>query len=121
MIDQPSHRPFEPSVRFADGRAMRPPPAGTVPHDEILGRPDYTTGIAAGAYATRIPATVDRALLARGRDRYEIFCGVCHGLTGDGASAVAANMALRRPPSLVSAPVTEFPPGRVFRVISVGY
>jgi hypothetical protein len=46
---------------------------------------------------------------------------VCHGLTGDGASAVATNMVLRRPPSLIAAPVTEFPPGRVFQVMSVGY
>jgi mono/diheme cytochrome c family protein len=121
MIEQPSYRPYEPSARFADQRAMRPPPLGTVPHGAVLGQPGLTTGIERGAYLVDIPLPVDRALLTRGRDRFEIFCGVCHGLTGDGASAVAMNMALRKPPSLVDAPVTEFPPGRIFQVISVGY
>jgi mono/diheme cytochrome c family protein len=121
MQEQPSHRPYEFSAHFADHRSMRTPPAGTVRHDAVLGKPGLTTGIEGDAYVDRVPIPVDRALLARGRDRFDAFCGVCHGLTGDGSSAVAASMALRRPPSLVDAPTTRFPPGRVFQVISVGY
>jgi mono/diheme cytochrome c family protein len=121
MLVQPSYRPYGASSRFADGRAMREPPAGAVPHDQLLGQPALTEGIEQAAYVTRIPLAVDRALLARGRDRFETFCGVCHGLTGDGRSEVARRMVLRAPPSLVAAPVTEFPPGRVYQVISLGY
>jgi mono/diheme cytochrome c family protein len=121
MIEQPSFRPYERSERFADQRAMRPAPEGTVSHDRVLGPPALIEGIEGGAYVSQLPVAVDRALLSRGRDRFEIFCAVCHGLTGDGASLVARNMVLRRPPSLIAAPVTGFPPGRVFQVISLGY
>jgi mono/diheme cytochrome c family protein len=121
MIDQPSYRPYDPSARFADHRAMRPPPDGTVPHDRVVGRPAMTEGVERAAYVTTIPLPIDRAVLTRGRERFEVFCAACHGLTGDGTSEVARNMALRRPPSLLAAPVTGFPPGRLFQVISHGY
>jgi mono/diheme cytochrome c family protein len=121
MLLQPSYRPYGRSERFADQRAMRPPPEGTVSHEQVLGPPALTEGIEGGAYVSRIPVAIDRALLARGRERFEVYCGVCHGLTGEGASAVARNMVLRKPPSLIAAPVTEFPPGRVFQVITLGY
>src|SRR5207253_836214 len=64
---------------------------------------------------------VDRAFLERGRGRYEIFCGACHGLRGDGRSQVALAMELRAPPSLIDPPVDHFPPGRLFRVASDGF
>lgn len=122
MIAQRGLRPFEETPFFADRRAMRTPPAGTIPRDAVVGRPELTEGLtAAGVDADAIPVTVDRALLERGHTRFEIFCATCHGLTGDGVSAVAHNMALRRPPPIIAPPVTEFPPGRVFRVISAGY
>jgi mono/diheme cytochrome c family protein len=121
MREQPSYRPYDRSARFADQRAMRPPPDGTIPHDRVLGRPALTEGIERSAYVIAIPVPVNRGLLARGRVRFETFCAACHGVAGDGVSEVARNMALRKPPSLVAAPVTGFPPGRVFQVITRGY
>jgi mono/diheme cytochrome c family protein len=122
MIAQRGLRPFEETPFFADRRAMRTPPAGTIPRDAVVGRPELAEGVTAGgADVAAIPIAVDRALLERGRGRFEIFCATCHGLTGDGVSAVAHNMALRRPPPIIAPPVTEFPPGRIFRVISGGY
>ncbi|PQO25230.1 hypothetical protein C5Y96_25325 [Blastopirellula marina] len=35
------------------------------------------------------PITVTRATLERGRNRYNIYCSVCHGLAGDGDGLVA--------------------------------
>jgi mono/diheme cytochrome c family protein len=122
MIAQRSYRPFERASQFADGRAMRPPPAGTVRHDAVLGQRALTDGTGSdGTDAAAIPLPVDGRLLARGRTRFEIFCATCHGLTGDGVAAVARNMQLRKPPSLIIPPATTFPPGRVFRVVSGGY
>lgn len=34
-----------------------------------------------------IPVTVDRALLTRGRQRFDIYCSACHGYEGEGAAA----------------------------------
>jgi len=121
MLSQRSYRAYEEAALFPDGRAMRPPPPGTVSRQRVLGQPALTEGLVEGRYVERIPVPVDRALLARGRDRFEIFCATCHGSRGDGVSPVAHNMELRRPPSLLDPPVIGFPPGRVFQVISAGY
>jgi hypothetical protein len=40
---------------------------------------------------------------------------------GDGVSAVAEKMSLRKPPSLMAAEVRELPAGEVFRTIRDGY
>lgn len=121
MIDQRNYRPYTEAPRFPDDRAMRPPPEGTIDRGRIVGRPELTDGVVAGRYVTGSPIPVDGALLARGRDRFELFCAACHGLRGDGISEVARHMELRKPPSLVTDEVRAFPPGRVFQVISLGY
>ena len=121
MSDQRNVRPYAPSALFSDGRAMRPPPAGTISRDAVVGDPLLTDGQSDGKLAARIPLAVDRDLLERGRNRFDVFCAACHGLRGDGRSPVARNMDLRRPPSLLEPEVTRFPPGRIFQVISLGY
>jgi mono/diheme cytochrome c family protein len=121
MTRQRNLRPYEASELFPDGRAMRLPPLHTVPQTRILGRPQFTDGIEADRYTDAIPLPIDRALLKRGRSRFDIFCAACHGRRGDGMSEVARNMDLRKPPSLVGDEVRGFPPGRIFRVITVGY
>ncbi len=120
MIDQPRGKPYKASAYFADGRLMRLPPAGVVPAGALASRP-VRTGLDGNAYSTAIPLNVDRALLERGRDGFDVHCAACHGLLGDGNSVVASHMSLRQPPSLVDEPVRSFPPGRVFQVISDGY
>jgi hypothetical protein len=64
---------------------------------------------------------VTRALVERGRDRYERICAPCHGLSGDGDSQIARAMTLRRPPALIAAPVTQFSDDRLAAVIDAGY
>jgi mono/diheme cytochrome c family protein len=121
MLAQRNYRPYTSAPLFTDGRAMRPPPEGTIDRQQIVGQPALTDGASGGRYVTASPIPVDRPLLERGRDRFNIFCASCHGVRGDGRSEVARHMELRKPPSLISDPVTGFPPGRVYRVISVGY
>jgi mono/diheme cytochrome c family protein len=121
MLQQRSYRSFEPAPMFADGRAMRPPPAGTISRDRDLDHPALTSGIVDRRYVDRLPLAADRPLLERGRDRFDVFCAACHGPRGDGVSPVAVRMRMRKPPSLIEAPVTAFPPGRLFQVISEGY
>ena len=122
MLDQHKAEPYEASPFFDDGRSMRQPPSGTVPVTRVTGPRELTTGrSAAGEYASTIPLPLDAALLDRGEDRFRIFCRTCHGPLGDGRSAVAENMKLRKPPSLHTERLRSFPPGRLFRVISEGY
>jgi mono/diheme cytochrome c family protein len=121
MLDQHKAKAYRASPYFEDGRTMRSPPRGTVPVTRVTRAPLLTTGMEGGRYADRLPLPVNAVLLARGEDRFRIFCGVCHGALGDGSSAVAENMKLRKPPSLHEPRIREYPAGRLFRVISEGY
>ncbi|HEY4240390.1 MAG TPA: cytochrome c [Kofleriaceae bacterium] len=80
------------------------PPAGAIPMDEPAAPPPLT-----------------RALVERGRDRFEKTCAACHGVAGDGDSQVARAMTLRRPPSLVDAAAAQLSDGRILAVIDAGY
>lgn len=121
MKQQQRYAPYEESPYFEDTRVMRPPVAGTIRRERVLGPPALTTGIEAGRYVARSPVPLTRALLETGRERYDIYCAACHGLVGDGASEVATNMTERRPPSLLHPLVRAFPDGRIYEVIARGY
>jgi hypothetical protein len=104
MYNQPRYQPLDPDPLFVDGASARNPPLGTViaragPFaDTSSGRvaiappPDVAPPIVPilkdpksdGAIPTDIPRKVDAALLARGRERFEIFCSPCHGYDGRG-------------------------------------
>jgi hypothetical protein len=121
MMQQPRVDPFEPSKFFADGRAMRPVPVGTIPIERKIVDAKVSSGIDQGLYVERLPIPVDRAFVALGRERFEIFCAPCHGFSGDAESVVADFMELRRPPSLHEVRLRAYPPGRLYHVVTVGY
>ena len=64
--------------------------------------------------------TVDGALLARGRDRYDIYCSPCHSRAGDGRGMVALR-GFRYPPSFHSDRLRRVPDGYIYAVITNGY
>lgn len=67
------------------------------------------------------PPQLTRALMLRGRDRFERICAACHGVAGDGESAVARAMTLRKPPSLVAPAVARLADDRLLTVMTAGY
>lgn len=92
MKYQPKFRPQSSSTFFADGRADRPLPANVVPASLPLRADDsvYRGRNPAGAFITSLPAavTLDAKLMARGQERYAIYCAPCHGALGDGNGVV---------------------------------
>jgi mono/diheme cytochrome c family protein len=86
---------------FADGRAMRQPPDDTWPreHGMSAGRLPSGGGMDAGFVAEN-PLPITAEVLANGQRSFEIYCSACHGLLGDGDSAVARKMEERSPPAL---------------------
>jgi mono/diheme cytochrome c family protein len=122
MLAQPRVDPYAPSPFFADGRAMRRPPEGSLAVEDAIDDPIVRDGRdEAGHFATRVPIAFDRELLTLGRHRFETICATCHGILGDGVSVVAASMELRRPPSLHVARIRALPDGRIYQVILTGY
>jgi mono/diheme cytochrome c family protein len=85
MDDQPKVRPQAASDFFFDGAAMREPVPGTIPVGGLKEDTAFFTGRGAnGQFVAAIPHPVDEALVARGRERYGIYCQPCHDARGDG-------------------------------------
>jgi len=88
MHDQPKYRPLRGSDSFADARSARPLVAGTVARGALREDDAFFTGKSGGELVTEIPVEMTPALLARGQDRYQVFCAPCHGRTGEGNGMV---------------------------------
>jgi mono/diheme cytochrome c family protein len=111
MVEQARLRPYAATSLFADGRAMREPPAGTVPWRGD-GRADD---------AETQPRGWTLATLTRGRDRYARFCAPCHGLAGDSLTPVADRMQAVRPPSLQAPRQRALTDAEIERAVAAGY
>src|SRR5262249_25672907 len=85
MYNQPKATPLAESDFFRDGRSARAPVPGTVARGQLAADRVLATGIGPdGKFVGRIPVPVDRALLFRGQERFNIFCSPCHDRTGSG-------------------------------------
>jgi mono/diheme cytochrome c family protein len=122
MHVQPRYNPYDPSEFFADGQSARMPVEGTVPRGELMLGPDELlyTGKMNGQDATAFPFPVTREVLDRGRERFNIYCSPCHGMSGDGDGMIVQR-GFRRPPSLHVDRLRNAPPGHYFDVITNGF
>ena len=121
MRRQPKFKAYQANPLFADGRAMRTPPEGTVSREHVRGSIELIEGGTDAKPATTFPMPVTTDLLNLGRGRFEIYCATCHGILGDGDSVVARNMSLRPPPNLTAAPYSERSVGSYYRTITYGF
>lgn len=82
---QPKVRAQAESDFFYDGMTMRQPLEHTVARGELDHDPErYEGRTADGAFVAANPYGSGEALVARGAERYAIYCLPCHGATGDG-------------------------------------
>lgn len=63
---------------------------------------------------------IDHQLLARGRERYDVFCAPCHGLSGYG-DGVVVERGFPAPPSFHSPQQQELTRARIVDVITSGF
>lgn len=66
------------------------------------------------------PFPVTEEIVARGRERYEIFCSVCHGFTGYGDGMIVRR-GFRRAASYHDDRLRQAPVGHFFDVITNGW
>jgi mono/diheme cytochrome c family protein len=119
MGSQPRYDPLEPSILFADGQSARQPVAGTVARGLVQDDTLLVSGTENGQLADRFPFPVTREVLARGRDRFEVFCSPCHGRTGYGDGMVVQRGFIP-PPSFHTDELRAAPVGHLFQVETDG-
>ena len=119
MDHQQNYQPQEASAFFPDGRAARPPVAGTVSWGGLKEDDAYYRGIVDGHYVGRNPLPLDKALLKRGRERFNIYCSPCHDRAGTGRGVVAMR-AVWIATDLTEPRIQEFADGELFHIASNG-
>lgn len=143
MDNQVKYKAQAASPVFADGRAARPKIPGTVAYGKLASSDHYERGfifkLDPATKATKPEFFIDfpeqvaitDALLARGQQRYNIYCSACHGLDGSGngqinvranqlAEAGTSGMAWVQPANLHSEAVVSRPNGHIYNTINVG-
>jgi mono/diheme cytochrome c family protein len=113
-------KPYEPDSFAPDEQSAQQVISGTVAlgmlQDDVL----LYTGKLNGQLATTFPFTVTRAVLARGQERFNIYCSPCHGLVGDG-NGMIVQRGLSPPPSFHQQRLRDAPVGHFFDVITNGF
>ncbi len=146
MYKQAKYKPLEPSAVFDDGNSSRPQVAGTVPRsagtiagassgrrgDVVLVAPpgsaigvdaqgrSLARGTATSTVERGNPLPITARLLARGRERFDIFCAPCHSRAGDG-NGMIARRGFPAPPSYHAERLRKAPDSHFYDVISDGY
>jgi mono/diheme cytochrome c family protein len=120
MHDQPKYIPLRESTFFTDQRSARPFVTGTVPRGQLREDQLLYTGKLNGVDATVFPFRIDERVMARGRERFDIYCAPCHGRTGQGDGMVVRR-GYRRPPTFHQDRLRDAPVGHFFDVITNGF
>jgi len=116
MARPPYYRPLEPSGQFVEtvqaGSSARPLVEGTVALGQPLVEDPLGTWLKEGQrskaendrglarpddYVDTFPFLIDEQALARGQERYTIFCAVCHSPTGNGGGKIVERGYVRPP------------------------
>lgn len=133
MGTTPAYKPLTKSDFFADGRASRPVLTGTVARGQLWTDSALFEGRnEQGALVEEFPFEITTSVLERGKQRYDIFCSVCHGLTGHGDGRIVKR-GFTVPPNYmtdlsrgyqlkgIEKKLTDVPVGYIYEVITKGY
>lgn len=136
MQDQPKMKPYRGTSFFGDGLSSRPPVEGTVPRGFLRTDSELFTGKKSASASsvstaasdanpypddvTEFPFPITKEVVERGRERYEIFCSVCHGLTGNGDGMIVRR-GFRRAASFHEDRLRQAPVGHFFDAITNGW
>jgi hypothetical protein len=121
MHVQPRQNPLSRSDFFDDQRSARPPVEGTVARGQLHDDTYFFTGKIGNNPGDVMPFPVTREVLERGRERYNIFCALCHSRLGDGNGFIPARGFARKPPSFHIARLRQAPVGYFYDVITNGF
>ena len=119
MARGPAYKAYAPNSITRDGLTLQRPVAGTIPRGF---QPfHYGPGEDEAARAGRELVEPYRAApqtLEEGKALFQTYCLVCHGEQGKGDGPIASK--IPPPPSYKSDRLLQYPPGRIFHVITMG-
>ncbi len=121
MHDQPRFKPLAESDFYTDLRSARPPVEGTVARGQLHEDTYLYTGKIGNDPGDYMPFPVTQELLARGQQRYNIYCAPCHSRMGDGNGVIPSRGFPRKPPSYHTDRLRKAPLGYFFDVITNGF
>ena len=112
--------PYQETPFFADRNSSRPLVDGVVPRGEARTDDFFYTGEINDHLVRGFPAPVTLEQLRKGQERFNIYCSVCHGITGVGDGMIVQR-GFPRPPSFHEQRLRDAPEGHFFHVITHGY
>lgn len=120
MWNESRLKPLEPSPMAGMESSSLAPPPGTIARGEA--RPDdpAITGRSAGKLLASYPFPVTEAVLARGQERFNIYCSPCHGPVGNGQGTIVRR-GFPHPPDYALRRLRQAPVGHFFDVMTNGY
>lgn len=129
MWQQPKTGPFGESEFYGDGRSARALVPGTVARGHLRTDETFFTGYVKAdtpsgkKLADTIPIPVTKELIARGKERFMIYCTPCHGQLGDGNGMISKRgFKVQRPvASYHTDRLRKMPVGHFYDVITNGY
>jgi mono/diheme cytochrome c family protein len=107
---------------FENNMAMRPPVEGTIARGHLKQDDAYFEGLDEnGNLVEDIPVEVTRDFIYRGKERYDIYCSVCHGGTGNGRGVIMTGQYGYVPaPSFHTDLIRNMPDGHFYSAITNG-
>jgi len=120
MHDNPRYEPLEATTFFANGQASRTFVANTVARGTLREDAHLYQGRVDGQLATTFPMPVTAQTMARGQERFNVFCAPCHGRTGTG-NGMVVQRGFRAPPSYSEERLRNAPVGYFFDVMTNGF
>jgi mono/diheme cytochrome c family protein len=118
MDSQPSYEPLSESGFFRTGSTSQAPVDGTIARGELRDSDAFYTGRGFFGFASN-PLEASEDVVARGRDRFEIYCTPCHGRSGDGRGKLYERSGVESA-NLRDERIRQMPDGRIFGVVTNG-
>lgn len=120
MQDQPKFFPQRGTTMFTDGRSARPQVAGTVARSQMHADTYFYTGLIDGKEGEGLPIPLTAETIARGQERYNVYCTPCHSRVGNGQGMIVQR-GYRPAGDFHTDRLRQAPLGHFFAVMTNGY
>lgn len=120
MQNQPKFIPQRGTTFFASGRSVRPQVENTIARNQMDQDAYFYTGLQSGKEGDGLPIPLTAATIARGQERFNIYCMPCHSRVGNGAGMIVQR-GYRPAANFHTDRLRNAPLGHFFTVMTNGY